>query len=137
MAGLSPQTPGIPSSPAPCPSLQPDSIELPLFSNSGPENSEVGAAVSPGRVLSIKGFSRAGSPPAACPAPARSISKACRECLGSPGRLLQLGVFPQIWSLCGVTGGAGGGERSRLPLAGRGPRSEPAGEADITTAAAL
>lgn len=72
---MSPQTPGIPGSPAPCPSLQPDSVELPLFSNSGPESSEVGAAVSPGRVLSIKGFSRAGSPPAACPALARSISK--------------------------------------------------------------
>ena len=44
----------------------------------------------------------------------------------APGRLLQLGVFPQIWSLCGVTGGAGGGEGAGFLWTGGG-RGESAG----------
>lgn len=53
----------------------------------------------------------------------------------APGRLLQLGVFPQIWSLSAVTGGLGVGSPAGFLLAGwGGALGEPAGEADITAA---
>lgn len=63
-------------------------------------------------VLPIKGFSRqtpAGSMPRPGPAPS---PKHAENVSGSPDRLLQLGVFPQIWSLCGVIGGRGVGTRA-------------------------
>lgn len=58
-------------------------------------------------VLPIKGFSRHPQHrPALTPQHLQSMQRMSRA---APDRLLQLGVFPQIWSLCGVSGAAGAG----------------------------
>lgn len=63
-------------------------------------------------VLSIKGFSPAASRPAAQLRPARSISKACRECLGQPpADCSNLVSFPKYGACVESLGGLGVGNR--------------------------
>lgn len=63
-------------------------------------------------VLSIKGFSPAASRPAAQLRPARSISKACRECLGQPpADCSNLVSFPKYGACVESLGGPGVGNR--------------------------
>lgn len=88
-------------------------------------------------VLPIKGFSRrlpsrqlSSAPPAPSPKHAENVSGSPRQT--APTWCLSPNMEP-VWS---HWGGRGWGTGWVL-LAGRGPRGEPAGEADITPAAAL